>query len=249
MGVETIRKAHRQLSAIIGADNIEPLEVALEVERLRQEWRPPFVQTVLLAESHVWTSRSELRRRVRVPKRDESGYVRFVYCLGYGESTLVTPNQDLKNSGTWQYWRLFHDCVYGPAKSAAVLKGVTRDDSCRIKAKLNLLADMRDAGIWLVDASITGLVGPGKNVAPGAKYRNALSASWECHARDVLRHHNPSKVLIVGKGVSAVLRENIQDVLPQATLSVVPQPNARLSATEITDTRQRCWNFVNDIDR
>lgn len=239
----TIYKAHQKLSDIIGTENIEPVEAALEVERLRQEWRPHTVRTVLLAESHVWTSEPELRRRVRVPGWAESSYVRFVYCLGYGESSLVIPREKLTNSGTWQYWRLFQDCVYGPEKSADVLKRVTRDDDRRIQAKLRLLVDMQDAGIWLVDASVTGLVGPGKKVAPGNKYRDVLSASWDLHVGDVLGDSEPSKVLIVGRGVAGVLQERIQETLPRAKISTIPQPNARLSATEINEVRQHCWDF------
>lgn len=240
---DTIGTAHRQLTGIIGEDKIEPLEVAVEVERLRQEWRPKDVRIVLLAESHVWTSLTELDRRVRVPGRGESGYARFVYCLGYGESSLVSPNHGLKNSGTSQYWRLFHDCVQGPQRDATILKRITRDSDRRIEAKVKLLTDMREAGIWLVDACITALVGQGKKLAPGTKYERALTASWKSHVRDVLCRCKPSKVLIVGKGVSNILRSPLQEAVPEARLNVIPQPNARLTAKEIHEVRCECWRF------
>ena len=49
----TIESAHDKLMSVIDADRIEPLQAAIEVERLRQDWRPNNVRIVLLAESHV----------------------------------------------------------------------------------------------------------------------------------------------------------------------------------------------------
>lgn len=239
----TINAAHKELTGIIGENKIEPLEVAVEVERLRQDWRPQNVRIVLLAESHVWTSLKELNRRVRVPSRGESGFVRFVYCLGYGESSLVHPNHGLKNSGTWQYWKLFHDCVYGPHKEAAILKHISQEDEGRIEAKVKLLTDMYESGIWLVDACISALVSQGKKLAPGTKYEKAITASWEAHVKDALRRCDPEKVLVIGKGVSTVLHSRIQRAVPGAQVSVIPQPNARLEAMEIQEARRMCWRF------
>jgi hypothetical protein len=70
-------------------------------------WRPERVQVVVLAE---WTSREETRSRVTQPDGTETGFARFVYCLGYGEPQLVAPEVK-PNNGTPQYWKLFQDTV------------------------------------------------------------------------------------------------------------------------------------------
>src|SRR5208282_936906 len=108
MGLEL---AYCRARDIIGRDRAECLAVAVEVEQLRLAWRPERVQVVVLAESHVWTSRDEIQSRVKQPNGKETGFARFVYCLGYGEKDLVKPEVP-HNSGTPQFWKLFHDTVY-----------------------------------------------------------------------------------------------------------------------------------------
>jgi len=88
MGLEL---AYSRARDIIGREQAECLAVAVEVEELRLAWRPERVQVVVLAESHVWTSRDEIRSRVKQPNGKETGFARFVYCLGYGEPRLVEP--------------------------------------------------------------------------------------------------------------------------------------------------------------
>ena len=74
----SIDAAYRRLAPIIGVDKIEPLVAAIEVEHLRQAWKPDEVRVVLLAESHVWTSDREVNCRVSVPGQPETSYTRFV---------------------------------------------------------------------------------------------------------------------------------------------------------------------------
>src|SRR5579863_4767688 len=134
---------------------IEHLAVAVEVERLRLAWRPQQVQVVVLAEPHVWTSGDEIRSRVTPPNRKETGFARFIYCLGYGEKDLVKPAVP-RNSGTPQFWKLFHDTVYEPTTTyTRLMKTGKRDGQKRVQNKLDLLEKMQSAGIWLIDASVT----------------------------------------------------------------------------------------------
>src|SRR5207248_4332251 len=89
--VETLRKTYDAVAAILGY--CESFQVAEAVENLRRYWRPPCVKVILLAESHVFTSEEE----IRIPLSHEalsliglpSQFVRFVYCLGYGECLLA----------------------------------------------------------------------------------------------------------------------------------------------------------------
>jgi hypothetical protein len=109
-----IRDAYDRAAKIIAARGRSPEDftVAQEVECLRSAWRPSHVRVVMLAESHVWTSEAETKSRVLQPDGIETGFARFVYCLGYGERSLVVPSVS-PNHGTWQYWRLFHDAAHG----------------------------------------------------------------------------------------------------------------------------------------
>ena len=242
----TIERAHKKLTSIIGTSEIEPLQAAIEVERLRQTWRPENVRVVLLAESHVWTSEFEAECRVRFDGQHETGYARFVYCLGYGESSLVTGDKlPEANSGTWQYWRLFHDCVHGPSdhKNIKVLKATTPNTTRRVEAKIELLKKMQERGLWLVDASVTALYHQGRKLAAGRRYSEALRASWADHVADTLRDSSPEKVLIIGKAVENALRGSILDVLPCAKINCVAQPNARLSRDQIENMRSACRDF------
>ena len=84
-----LRAAYDRAASVIGPNWAESFEVALEVERLRLGQRPRDVRVVLLAESHVWTSQTETSSRVRQPDGVETGFARFVYCLGYGEPSLA----------------------------------------------------------------------------------------------------------------------------------------------------------------
>ena len=92
-----IRDAYDRAAAIVGSE-AESIEIAEEVERLRLAWRPSRVRIVMLAESHVYTSKDEALSRVRQPDGIETGFVRFVYCLGYGEPSLVTPPVTMETS-------------------------------------------------------------------------------------------------------------------------------------------------------
>jgi hypothetical protein len=61
------------------------------VERLRCMWRPVCARVIILAESHVWTSLQETRSGVLHPDGEQTDFARFIYCLGGGESQLITP--------------------------------------------------------------------------------------------------------------------------------------------------------------
>ncbi len=238
----TIENAYRGLAAMIGEESIEPLAVAVEVERLRQLWRPDEVRVVLLAESHVWTSAKEAQCRVRVPGQSETGYVRFVYCLGYGEPSVVSPGV-AKKSGTPQYWRLFHDCLDGPGVSAEDITKKQRNTLRRIRAKLQLLERMRDAGLWLVDASVTALYNYGRKLVKGRAYRDALAASWDAYVGKVVAECRPGAILVVGQGVGNALSGRVQGAATGAGIEVISQPNARLSAADREAERRQCYEF------
>ena len=81
------------------------------------------MRVVLLAESHVFTGAADLERCiVRLPGAPAgipTGFVRLVYCLGYGENDILDRRiSEPPNTGTPQFWRIFASCVGGPPRSA-----------------------------------------------------------------------------------------------------------------------------------
>lgn len=244
MGLEL---AYSRSRDIIGQrrpiDEIERLAVAVEVEELRLAWRPKRVQVVLLAESHVWTSHEEIKSCVRLPNGNETGFARFVYCLGYGEPCLVKPKV-AENRGTPQFWRLFHDTVYEPTPHTPVLKRVVRDPQKRIRNKLDLLEKMRNAGIWLVDASVSALYHKGKKLAVGRAYHDVLKACWECYVGEVVCGCAPSAILIVGYGVKSAIGDQVRhDIGGAVVVETIKQPDARMSREDINHYRRVCFDL------
>ncbi len=99
-------------------------------------------------------------------------FVSLVYCLAYGENESLDGGEVVHNAnkGTPQFWTLFAACSRGVdyvaetvAKSSSsspfasdLLKGGNLTVDERLKAKLEVLEDLRSRGIWLLDASIFG---------------------------------------------------------------------------------------------
>jgi hypothetical protein len=241
MGLELAYSGARDF---IGWEQAECLQAAVEVAKLRLAWRPERVRVVLLAESHVWTSRDELRSRVNQPDGKETGFARFVYCLGYGEPCLVKP-EVRPNTGTSQFWILFHDTVYGPnTPHTPLMKSGEKDWHKRTQNKLNLLEKMQSAGIWLVDASITALVRNNTKLARGVNFRAVLRACWESHIGDVVCGCAPSAVLIVGKGVESAIGDRVRHDLGRGVeVGTINQPNAHMSGKAVTRNRCACFDL------
>lgn len=222
---------------------IEHLDVAVEVERLRLDWRPERVRVVVLAESHVWTSRDEIRSCVTLPNGKETGFARFVYCLGYGEKDLV-KRAVLRNSGTPQFWKLFHDTAYEPNTAyARLMKKGERDGQKRVQNKLDLLEKMKSSGIWLIDASVTALYHKGTKLAAGRAYHDVLKACWESHIGEVVCRCAPSAILIVGKGVDDAIGDCVHQDLGRDIIKVIHQPNAHISADDRNRDRRTCFEW------
>lgn len=236
--------AYSRARDVIGPERAECLEAAVEVERLRLAWRPKKVRVVVLAESHVWTSREEIRSRVKQSDGVETGFARFVYCLGYGESQLVMPTV-MPNKGTPQYWKLFNDTIREPTSTshAGLLKGGESNSQQRVLNKLDLLDKMHAAGVWLVDVSVTALYHLGTNLA-GSGYNKVLKASWDFYIRDVILSCAPSAILIVGKGVqTAVGNDVLRCFGGNVQVATINQPNARMSQEMISRDRYTCFDL------
>lgn len=234
---DSIVVCHSALTDLLGSQ-LEPLAVVQQVEQHRRYWRPERPRLVLLAESHVYTTEEELCRTVEVekvldqtPKNLPRGFVRFVYCLGYGENKLLDKCIE-SNPGTPPFWKIFYSCInpITPNPSfAPVLKTATKLDKARIGNKLCLLQQMKGQGIWLVDASISALFHPGRP-RQAVDYKQVLQTSWKEHVRSTIEEWRPEGILCIGCGVARALKDRLDEL--QIPWSVVPQPGARLPSKE-----------------
>lgn len=232
-----LRQAHARLSALLGP-GAEPLEVLERAEAHRAYWRPVRSRVILLAESHVFTEALELESMLQpvaeLPVGLPRGFVRLVYALGYGENDLLTaPLFDPPNKGTPQFWKIFQNCVRSPgeaANHAVVQRTGNLDSRARLREKLKVLAQLRERGIWLVDASIAALYLPGRP-KPAARLRESvLQASWDSYTCSVVTEAEPDAVLCIGVGVMRALGTRLERLgIPW---SGVHQPQAHLSADE-----------------
>lgn len=167
---DRIREAHAAGARLI-RDKSEPVDVALAVEEHRWHWMPHKVKLVLLAESHVYTTRDDVALSINassLPQAARSApaqFVRLVYCLAYGERSLLSGAPvGLKNHGTPQFWRLL-GCVAGTDGIRPTVKA-WRQIGPRLRWKVGTLLALQARGIWLMDASVHALYKPGGERVP-----------------------------------------------------------------------------------
>lgn len=243
----TLREAYDQLAALLPV--VEPFEALERADAHRTFWRPERVRVVLLAESHVFTSATDLERRiVRLPGAPAGippGFVRLVYCLGYGENDILDRRvAEPANAGTPHFWRIFASSVGAPPRSADFLAslGSGVPSHVRVANKLALLERLRAGGVWLLDASPAALYGPGGAKPRPGTIREAIDVGYELHVRHAVEAAAPSEIVCVGRGVGDVLATRLRRI--GATVTVVPQPNARLTAAEHETSYETYWDVA-----
>ena len=232
----SLAHCYRKASSLL-ASAAEPYSVVECVEQHRLHWRPPRVHTILLAESHVYTHAHESVVMLGIEHlalaNSPTNFVRLVYCLGYGEPKFVGQRLD-GNTGTWQYWKLFASCAHVPTADAfaPVLKRYSPSFQVRLQAKIDLLDRLRQLGVWLLDASILALYSPGATRLHADAYERILRCCWEHHIGPTIDGANPHSLIVIGRGVHAALRSELQ-ALSGIELHAVHQPQARISAPDI----------------
>lgn len=226
-----LNEAYGRIERILGS-HTEALESAQLVETYRRFWKPENVKVVLLAESHVYTSEDD--RKITIPPISDlpgypTQYAKFVYCLGYGERTLTNNAAHPRRDGTPQFWKIFFSCN-NPISSGDDFKPILGQTPTqqRLQNKIALLRDLREKGIWLVDASIVALYKDGQK-APNMGA--ALQESWRFYTRDVVTSSNPEHVICVGKGVASIVEDDLNKHFA-GRYTVIAQPNAFLSSEE-----------------
>ena len=217
------------LKNILG-DEIEPIEAVQLVEKYRRYLKPIKVKVILLAESHVFTETSDLQ--ITIPDIEglpgyPKQYVKFVYCLGYGEKDLTKDPLHPNRDGTPQYWKIFYSCnnLISPSQDFSPILSKTPTQQ-RLKNKINLLKQLREKGVWLVDTSIVALY---KNGTKLPRMFQTLEKSWKLYTLNVVKSACPEHIICIGKGVASVVENDLKKYFSNK-YSVVEQPNAFLSS-------------------
>jgi hypothetical protein len=247
--MKELQECYEEAVGIIGP-LAEPFSVVENIERHRNYWRPSKVRILLLAESHVYTSPSEsisMRYRNFIePTHTPESFVRFVYCLGYGEPDFVGSRIGC-NYGTPQYWKVFASCLEDPADPqtfAAILKTRNRHFPSRINAKATLLRRLRDHGVWLLDASILALYNPG-GVQPNQLAKDkVLCVCWDRYIGDQIDQVKPERIIVIGKNVGRVLVGRLREISGGQHI-ILSQPQARMSVEELKSTHQTYFRICN----
>ncbi|OFW34086.1 MAG: hypothetical protein A3J28_15945 [Acidobacteria bacterium RIFCSPLOWO2_12_FULL_60_22] len=249
--MDTVLECHGRLAAVLGS-GAESVDVLRRAEEHRWYWRPEQVKVVLLAESHVYTTPEELARTIALPASAPPdlprGFVRLVYCLGYGENRLLNrPIESPANAGTPPFWKIFFSCANAIATNsdfAPILK--TKSPAQEIANKLVLLRRLRELGVWLLDTSLAALYLPGRPKMGPAALETCLQIGWDHHVRHVVEAAAPSHIVCIGKGVARALRKRLSDVGVRVT--VVPQPNARLASADHHESFRTYYRVVREAN-
>jgi hypothetical protein len=256
MNIDSLKKCYDGLKRIVG-DDIESFEVVNAVDKYRQFWKPDDVKVVLLAESHIFTEEDEFKCKLNRSNLNLDGYpknyVRFVYCLAYGENKLLEDEGCINgNNGSWQFWKDLYSCIhkieanddFGP-----VLKGGTPNFSRRIENKVILLQTLKKCGVWLVDASIIGLYK--SNVYGTSEYqrrkREVIAHCWNNHTKHVLKKANSDFIICIGKGVGGLLGQHLNEKPSNGRYEILPQPQGRRNPTAIENAFQKYYNICRSV--
>lgn len=227
--------------------DLEPFPIIKTVNDHREYWKPSEVDTILLAESHVYTTISDHNNTMNYdgfPQLNEcpNNYVRLVYCLGYGEKRLVKING---NPGTPQFWKIFAACVNKDFNLEFERISVSKNPytTQRIRNKILLLEELKKRGIWLVDASIVALYNNTIKPSP-ITMEKIIETSWDQFVSKVIQEVNPKRIIVIGKGVSNILKYKLNKT--GIEYFVQPQPNSRLSKNEINHTFEKYYQLCNN---
>lgn len=230
----------------------DSLDVVKKVEEYRQFWKPTKINVLLLAESHVYTSEKDFEAESKRSLLEilfpnyPSRYVRFVYCLGYGENELLNRRLE-DNPGTSQYWKIFSSCIANSLDDLGFHR-ITRKENPyllqRLKNKIGILQEMKRKGVWLLDASIVGIY---RAIKDSETKERIIRICWDEHVNDTILESHPKHIIVIGKGVEDILRSRLSEV--GVSYTALPQPQGVRGNSEVLSNYYReyqriCSEFV-----
>lgn len=218
IGLDNLKICYEAIRKIL-KDKIEPFESVELVNRYREYWRPNVVKVILLGESHLFTNDKDrsitfpMIEGLKNPSEYPCNYARFVYCLAHGERELTGSREDLKNSGTPSFWKIFYSCcnrISTLDDFKPILKKATFGD--RLQNKIDVLKRLKRDGVWLVDASIVALYRKGEK-PPQSLMEKVIIKSWDYYIKDIIEGCNPKHVICIGKGIAKILDRNLREIV------------------------------------
>jgi len=223
-------ETHSECSEIVKSFGFvpEPLETTLVVEEHRWFWKPKDVKFILVAESHVYTNKDEIKVKIdpsrlpkEAPKRVPLNFVRLVYCLGYGEPNILNAPRKIENNrGTRQYVNLFKRCVGLHEKPSSMTQ---------LEWKVRILETIKGKGIWLLDASVHACYkGKGKRLPPKL-VKKITTISWNKYVKPIIDDISidRKRVWIIGKSLHDILGGEYT-----SSSNWIYQPNTRFKNPE-----------------
>ena len=217
MRLTTLREAYEQLGGLL--PEVEPFEALDRAEAHRAFWRPPAGARRpprRVARLHRCADLDRAHRPS--PRRTRSGSRPHSSGSSTASATARTTSLTVAspkppNGGTPQFWQ---DLCELHRRIAAIsgLLGLSRSsvrNHVRVANKLALLGRLREAGVWLLDASPAALYGPGGHEAELANRSSRPSTSaTSCTSVMRIEAAAPSEVICVGKGVGDVLATRLR---------------------------------------
>lgn len=202
--LQAVRDGGLPLLATVPGWEPEPLAATVAVEAYRWAWRPQHLRTVLIAESHIYTTPGDLdlvvdgERLPAIAPREPLSFARIVYCLGYGEPELLSGSPERRNAGTRQFWDLFGRLA-GTGQQPR--KGDGHTLAQRLQWKVTTLRQLQQAGIWVLDASAHAIYAPGGQRLPDRVSTALHRQWWQDYGRPLLAESG-AMPWIIGKTVA-----------------------------------------------
>lgn len=266
---EELRIAYDRIVSLLDADEsalVESFETVAEVNRYRERWLPSHVKVLLLAESHVYTTKQDFSVGIKPISTMKSGhsqeselsferFVRFVYCLGYGEQEILDAPLEHGNYGTPQYWKLLLSCWADPGdiqqgdpnSFQAIAKRLSKKKTAtaqRLSDKLELLQHLQSSGVWLLDESIMAIYAPKPIQKPTGRVKKLIfDESWHSFCRPIIEKLQPERVLVIGKGTYDRLQAKLHDL--EIPIDWVKQPQGCRQKGELLEMHKKVFEFCN----
>jgi len=244
----SLEKTYSEIKASIGNRlEFESFKVVKSVDEHRNFWKPEKVKVLLLAESHVFTRDSEHDSFMQYDRFSEleecpTKYVKLVYCLGYGEKNMVKVPV---NRGTPQFWKIFVSCVNQNfiSEGEKILLSKTPNYHERMSNKISILGQLKEKGIWLVDASIVALYNDSKKPISGIM-ESVIKISWKHYISKIIQEVNPEKIIVIGKGVHKILENHLRMI--DIPIYVQSQPQGIRTKVGIKNAFETYYKLCND---
>lgn len=216
----------------------DSFDVVKAVVKHRNFWKPPIVKTILLAESHVYTTDEDLSNNLSYPENIEfadlpTQFVRLVYCLGYGEQKYLAPGIGDRKE-TPQFWKIFAACAADmfdlyDYETNKILKGTCPSFMERSLNKVKLLNKLANKGVWLLDSSIVGLYRSGEKPPPHIR-SEVISICWDNYISALIKRAKPTFIIVIGHEVASILKVKLDKI--KLPYEVIYQPNAILKKSK-----------------